>query len=330
MLRRDLVLGFAAAGALAGGAAPVVAALAEALPAGHWLQRIREAAANRNYQGTMTFSAGGTVSSSRVAHYVDGRERFERVEGLDGQARQQYRHNDQVVTLWPATRIAVVEQQHDASDFPALPPAARQTLELYDLRLAGVERACGLSADVLVLKPRDAHRFAQRLWAEHDTGLLLRADMLGAKGEVLETSAFSQVELAPKPQPESVRGPMKRLDGWRVVRPKVVKTRLESEGWTLARPVPGFDLVSCSRRPLDSGGSFESAVDVVQAVFGDGLAQVSVFVEPYDAQRHKPMRSANGATHTAMGRRDDWWLTVMGEVPMATALLFDAALERRH
>jgi sigma-E factor negative regulatory protein RseB len=314
-------------------APPAPGASAPTLSASQWLSRIRDAAINRSYQGTMTFTAGGgAVSSSRVAHYCDGPERFERVEGLDGQVRQQFRHNDQVVTLWPASHVAVVEQQDGVADFPALPAVAQRALAHYTLQWVGAERVSGFNADVLLLAPRDGHRFGQRLWAERESGLLLRADMLGPQGDVLETSAFSEVVLGPKIQPDIVRGPMTRLDGYQVIRPKVVKTRLESEGWVLSRPVPGFQLVSCSRRPLDLNGGAASAsgVQVLQAVFSDGLAQVSIFVEPYDPQRHKPMRSVMGATHTAMSRRGDWWLTVMGEVPMPTLQLFEAVLERKR
>ena len=67
-----------------------------------WLQRIQQAAANSSYEGTMMFSAGGVVSSSRLQHYCDGKQRYERIEVLDGQARLQFRHNDQLTTVWPA------------------------------------------------------------------------------------------------------------------------------------------------------------------------------------------------------------------------------------
>jgi len=69
---------------------------------------------------------------------------------------------------------------------------------------------------------------------------------------------------------------------------------------------------------------------VLMAVFSDGLTHVSVFVEPYDAERHKPVATSLGATHTVMARAGDWWITAMGDVPMATVQLFSVALERRR
>jgi sigma-E factor negative regulatory protein RseB len=308
------------------------AAVVAAADAGHWLTRIQGAAANRSYQGTVVFSTGGVVSSSRVAHLCDGRQRYERIEVLDGRAHAQYRHNDQLLTLWPADKVAVLEQRDPIIDFPGLPAAAGQrALDSYDLQAVGSDRVAGLVADVLLLRPRDGLRFAQRWWAERSTGLLLRSDVLGAKGEVLESSSFVDVSLDTRLSSDAVLGPMKRLDGWRVLRPQAQRTQLDAEGWALARPVPGFQLVSCSWRPLDPAGELPANQPVLQSVFSDGLTHVSVFIEPYDAKRHRqPMRTSQGATHTLMNRHGDWWVTVMGEVPLATAQQFEAALERKH
>jgi sigma-E factor negative regulatory protein RseB len=298
--------------------------------AAQWLMRAQQAAAMRSYQGTLVFTAGGAVSSSKVSHFVDGRHRYERIEALDGQARQQMRHDDVVLTLWPQTRLAVFEPPDAVTDFPALPASAQQrALESYDARMVGRERIAGVETDVVMLKPRDALRFAQRLWAERESGLLVRADVLGARGEVLESSAFSDLVLGGKANPDSVIGPMKRLDGYRVVRPGSRTVQLDAEGWTVARPVPGFQLLSCARRSLESTSGKAEDRPVVQAVFTDGLTHVSVFVEPFDAQRHKPMRTSLGATQSQMSRQGDWWFTVVGDVPMSTIQLFEAALQRR-
>ena len=75
----------------------------------------------------------------------------------------------------------------------------------------------------------------------------------------------------------------------------------------------------------------ESATElpVLQSVFSDGLTHVSVFVERFDAQRHKPMRTVLGATNTLMNRHGDWWITIVGDVPMATIQQFETMLQRR-
>ena len=324
-------IGLLLLGGSAGAQATGPAALSVA-EAGPWLTRIQQAAANSSYHGTLMFSAGGVVSTSRVTHICEGRQRYERIEVLDGRRRVQYRHNEQLLTLWPASKLARVEQRDAVAEFPALPSAAGvHVLENYDISVLPRDRIAGREVDVLWFKPHDKHRFVQRLWADRETGLLLRSDVIGTGGEVLESSAFSDLQIGGKQSTETVLGPMKRLEGYRVQRPQAERVQIEAEGWTLLRQVPGFALVSCTKRALDATTESGAPVPVLQSVFSDGLTHVSVFIEPYDAQRHKqPMGSSLGATHSLMNRHGDWWFTVVGEVPMATVQQFEALFERKH
>ncbi len=295
-----------------------------------WLARIHAAAHQRNYQGTLVFSANGELSSARVAHFGEGKQSYERVEVLDGRMQQIYRHNDRVYTIWPDSRVAVVEERdpRQASLRQVIEPRAE---EFYELREQGLDHVAGREAQVLLLSPRDENRFAQRLWIDRSTGLMLRADVLGSKQQVLESSAFSQVEIDIKPQPQSVLQPMKHVDGYRLVRPAHQGTRLESEGWTLQSPVAGFTLSSCARRTLDPADGAAASSTVMQAVFSDGLTHVSMFVEPLDRERQRrPLLTQVGATHTLMQAHGDAWVTVMGDVPPATLKQFFQALERRN
>jgi sigma-E factor negative regulatory protein RseB len=58
---------------------------------------------------------------------------------------------------------------------------------------------------------------------------------------------------------------------------------------------------------------------------------VSLFAEAFDGRRHAREGSAamGGATHTLMRRLDNWWVTVVGEVPFETLSAFALALERK-
>ena len=298
-----------------------------------WLLRIHEAASHRNFQGTFVVSGGGTVSSARIAHFCEGPSQFERSESLDGQPRHVYRHNDVVTTLWPTSRVAMVEQRNLLAQFPALLQAGVDRIaDFYDVRRQGSERMAGHESNVLLVKPRDAYRYGYRLWADRASGLLLRADVIGERNEVLESSAFSDVTIGVKPQPETVLQPMKRLDGYRVLRPVLIPTRLEAEGWALRQPAPGFRQVSCVKRPMESDGVVEKDAaeqQVLQAIYSDGLTYVSVFIEPFNPQRHtRPMLASVGPTQTLMQQQGDWWVTVLGDVPPATLRVFAKGLER--
>lgn len=308
---------------------PAAGAVAEPADARAWLARIHAAANQRNYQGTMVFSAGGMLSSSRVAHFCVGEQTFERVEALDGRQQHIYRVNDAVHTVWPQQRVAVLEKRTPISSLPSATQAVEpRALEQYELLREGSERVAGREAQVFLLQPRDDLRYAQRLWADKATGLMLRADIIGPQRTVLESAAFSEVEIGVKPQAEAVMQAVKKLDGYRIVRPQQQHTKLEAEGWTLERGVPGFTLTGCVKRPLETAGSDEP---VLQAVFSDGLTHVSMFIEPFEARRKLAELSAQtGATGTLRQRRGEHWVTVMGEVPAMTLKAFADALQRRR
>jgi len=296
-----------------------------------WLSRIHAAASAGNYQGTMVFSVGGTLSSSRVWHYCVGDQTYEKLETLDGRQQRIVRHNDSMLTLWPQARLAVVEKREALAAWSTTPQTVDpQALEQYELRLNGTARVAGREATVFMLEPRDGLRYAQRLWADQATGLMLRADVIGPGAErpVLESTAFSEIEIGVEPQPEAVLQAIRKLDDYRVVRPLKQRTTLDAEGWTLAQPVAGFRLAGCLKRGLPTAGTAEP---VLQAVFTDGLTHVSVFLEPYQPQRHgSELMSRQGATATVTRRRGEHWVTAVGDVPPATLEMFAVALERRR
>jgi sigma-E factor negative regulatory protein RseB len=299
-----------------------------------WLLRIHDAASRRNFQGTFVVSGGGNVASARIAHFCEGPNQYERIESLDGRQRKVFRYNDVVQTVWPGSHIAMIEQRGMLSSFPALLQAGDDGIaDWYEVRAEGSERVAGHEANVLAIRARDAHRYGYRLWADRASGLLLRAEVVGERGDVLETSAFSDVVIGIRPQPESVLHAMRKLDGFRVVRPILTPTRLEAEGWTMRQIAPGFRQVGCVSRQIeapDEASSRPAAPAVIQSIYSDGLTYVSVFIEPFRPERHgKPTFAALGATSTLAQRQGDWWVTVVGDTPPATLKIFAAALERR-
>lgn len=317
---------------LAWAAEPAASAHPEAVPdARAWLMRLHEAATRRNYQGTLVVMSGGSVSSSRVVHYVEGPHQYERVDALDGEARSMLRRDEVVHTVWPKARVVVVESRDRHGAFPALLPGAGRVLEWYELKALGVERIAGHEVEVMLLRARDGLRFSQRLWAERHSGLLVRADILGAGGQMLESAAFSELVIGVKPQPEQVMQALRKLEGFKVLRQVQQPTQLQAEGWGLRSLPSGFKEVSCTRRSLDPAEGGLQPPGVVQAIFSDGLTHVSLFIEPFSPQRHQgEIQRVIGATHTLMTRLDEHWVTAVGDVPADTLRRFVAALERRR
>ena len=296
----------------------------------NWFLRMQNAASTANFHGTLVASIGGTMTSSRVVHYSVGDQTYETLEAMDGHQQRMLRHNDAVHTLWPQTMVAVVERRETLAAWATTPQALDPlALEVYEMRREGLARVAGRDAVVFALEPRDPLRYPQRLWADRDSGLLLRADVLsaGPPRAVLESTAFSALEIGVKPQPELVQQALQRLDGYRVLRPQQRRTSLDAEGWLLARPVPGFKLAGCVQRGMERAGGNEP---VLQAVFTDGMTHVSLFIESFKPTLHRTeSQSQSGATASLTQRSNEHWLTAVGDVPAATLKRFVGALERR-
>ncbi len=299
-----------------------------------WLMRLHTASLkNRAYIGTFVVSSGSNMSSARIWHICEGDQQMERVENLTGAPRSTFRHNSQVVTFLPEAKLARSEKRESLGLFPELLKSNAGSIpEFYQARSLGNERVAGLEADVVQLQPRDALRFGYRVWTEKKTGLVVKLQTLDTAGRVLEQAAFSELQLDAPVRMDKLSHMMASTEGYRVESSELLKTTAQAEGWWLRTPVAGFTPMSCYLRPAPTG----AAASTMQWIFSDGLATVSLFVEPFDRMRHLQEGAVSvGATQTLVRKLDDaagnreWWLTAVGEVPLGTLASFASALERK-
>lgn len=304
-----------------------VATAAESKSINEWLMRMHEASKKRAYVGTFVVSSGGVMSSAKIWHVCDGNQQMERVDTLTGAPRSTFRHNDQVVTFMPEHKVVRSEKRESLGMFPDLLKSTDSRIaDFYIARRDGQERVAGVEADIISLVPRDKMRFGYRVWTEREKGLVVKLQTLDTDGKVLEEAAFSELQLDAPVKMDKLMQMMNKVDGYRVEKPVMIKTSASAEGWTLKTAVPGFKPMSCYKRPA----SADVADEPMQWIFSDGLASVSIFVEPFDRARHgKPASLSLGATQTMTRQLDAYWLTVMGEVPMATLQRFANGLERK-
>jgi sigma-E factor negative regulatory protein RseB len=300
-----------------------------------WLMRMHEASRRRAYIGTFVVSAGGSMSSSKIWHVCDGEQQMERVESLTGAPRSTFRHNDQVITFLPDSKVAVAEKRESLGLFPNLLKAGDSSIpQFYSAKQTGHERVAGFDADVVVLKPKDSLRFGYRIWSEKKSGLVVKLQTLDVEGRVLEQAAFSDLQLDAPVSMSRLSQMMAQTEGYKVEKPEMVKTTASAEGWVLKNPVTGFSPMSCYKRSALAGGERANPDGTLQWIFSDGLASVSLFVDVFDRRRHtQEGLLAMGATQMLTRRLNDksgdWWLTVVGEVPPSTLQAFAQGLERK-
>ncbi|AEC20227.1 sigma-E factor regulatory protein [Pusillimonas sp. T7-7] len=278
------------------------------------LEKIQKAARTLDYSGVYTYQQGTVMLSSRIVHLVDGTGERERLELLDGAPREFLRHNEVTQCLIPEKKQVLVERRR-GDRFPALILGSGQNVpEHYQINVLPVpHRIASRECTMIELLPKDVHRYGYRLCADNETNLLLKAQTISAEHGLIDQISFNSLQLGDKVSPEQLVSDW-NTKGWQVVETTMDPVDLAANGWRIPFP-PGFQPVTQVTRPMKRGRK------VSQLVVTDGLAAISVFIEPYDSDRPEPpadgMASA-GAMNIFQARIGDHRLTALGEVPAGT------------
>jgi sigma-E factor negative regulatory protein RseB len=299
-----------------------------------WLDLMNHAFMEETYDGIFSYYSGNDLSTLRVIHTATNGVQRERLIHLNGAPREVVRTGDQVACiLQPGDEILALESSIPSGPFArAFAKAFEGASDHYRMSLHGTDRVANREAVRVAVMPRDAERYGFRLWIDRDSGLLLRSELIDARGTKLEIFQFAtlnvggtisekdltpdthegtlttQMELGPTPAPAQQRQAVEWQAGW----------------------VPdGFTIESSDIRRTPSTSQ---AVNTM--MYSDGLAAFSIFVEAVPEAGAANLISRSGATVavtlTVNGGSDqgNHLVTVVGEIPTATAQKI--ALSIRH
>lgn len=289
-----------------------------------WLKKIQAGAQKLNYSGTFVYQQADQMRTSRITHLVDGKNETEKLEILDGKPREYIRRNEEISYYLPETKTIVTEKRIAPDVFPAI--FASNPVEMaehYNVKKAETGRVAGFECQAVLLEPKDHFRYGYKLWAEKTSGLLLRAQTLNDKNEVVEQIAFTQLSIGDIDK-SRVKSSFTNTGGWRVE--SATMSQVVIPDWRIKWVPPGFKKIREMRRLVQDAASNNSASagarvvphELSQIVFSDGLAAISVFIEPGTQSRTEGTRQ-QGAMNIVGKRHGDYWLTIVGEVP-ATAV----------
>jgi len=307
-----------------------------------WLQIMAFAAHQTDYSGTFVYQYGDHVETSRITHIADRDGEHSRLESLDGPQREIIRHNDQVWCDLGKGKVKV-ELRQGGREFPDLLPEQLTLLnENYLIKPAEEVRLAGFHAHAMVFQPKDNLRYTHKMWADSVSGLLLKSEVLDERGAVIEQYSFTQLNIggdidrkwiaakqaaaglqnrdardarhAPKPH----HGQDLSHDGDPRLVPNLAKLGASPvvSGWRVDALPPGFKKIAEVRRQLRGRDA-----PVIQMVFSDGLAGISVFIEKSDNDEDDhPGLSSQGVIQIYSKLVDGQLVTVVGEVPPRTVM----------
>jgi len=287
-----------------------------------WLRKMHDATQKLSYSGTFVYQNGGRSEASRITRFVSASGDVEKLEVMDGVPREIVRTKDTVRCYLPGIRLVKVDRRTER-DFPALLPERITALARhYDISLGETRRIAGYDCQAVVLAPRDNLRYGYRLYADVNSGMLLRAVTVDAAGEQVEQFTFTQLTLGGVTR-EMVK-PRHATGSWKIEDAGAAPAQLA--GWRLSSELPGFQKIIALRRRL---GESRSAG---QLVYSDGLAAVSVFIESLEG-RTDPVRTglaSMGAIHIYTREVANHVVTVVGEAPAVSVQRIANAVEYRR
>jgi len=292
-----------------------------------WLQKMAAASRQLNYSGTFVYRHASQSETSRIVHFVNaaGGE-FEKLETLDGPAREVIRTNDQVVCYLPESKTVLIEKRGKRR-FPALlPDRLTGVTENYTVRVGGKDRVADHDCQVILLEPKDKLRYGRHFCAETVSGLPLRARTFNEKKEPLESFAFTELKIGGTFNRDRVKSryAAKSRD-WKVDHSGYPTGEVAADtGWTLTQQPTGFKKLTEFKRSIAG-----RTVMVSHIVYSDGLAAVSVFIEPLPKARIARSLSHQGAVNIYTRPVADHMVTVLGEAPATTVMQIANSLEYR-
>ncbi|WP_303904977.1 MucB/RseB C-terminal domain-containing protein [Thiohalomonas denitrificans] len=277
-----------------------------------WLERMSRSAQELDYEGVFVYRSGNQpLQTLRIIH--SGEKGKERLIALSGPPREVMREGDRVACLLPGQAALFIDSAGERGTLPLkLPSHFRALRRFYEIAFDGEERVADLNTRKVKIRPKDQFRYGHNYWIAGDSGLLLRAELLAENERVIEEVVFTSVEVHEQIPPRMLES---ETVGARSDWQELDKTgeQVENSSWKVEDAPPGFEKTVHRRRSAD-----EDASSVEHLVFSDGLASVSVFIQPTDENR-SPAEMRRGPLNARMEMVDHHRVTVVGEVPAATA-----------
>jgi sigma-E factor negative regulatory protein RseB len=165
-------------------------------------------------------------------------------------------------------------------------------------------------------------RYGYKFWVDKEFGLLLKAVTLAEHGDALEQIGFSQLTLMDgqnmdwfKPKFDPSKSYVMDQDG-------PSKANSADMDWDLTQLPAGYRKVDQVKQLVQGKG-----LPVTQMIFSDGLASISIFIEPLaKGVRPKVGHTIVGATNFYALVHEGHQVMVIGEVPEAAVTQFGNAV----
>ena len=282
-----------------------------------------------NYDGIFIYKRGPRMDTMRIIHKSGENGESERLISLTGIPREVIRNEDSITCIFPDNHAVMVNKSRPQNLLTTelLPEPIEKIAGFYTFSVAGKDRIAGRDTHVVNIVPRDKYRYGYQLWIDTDTYLLLKSELKDSYGKTMEQILFTQIDVMAE-IPDHLLEPAINGKGYTWYNRTSEKTPRQDNylDWKVTWMPEGFRM-SDQEKQLDVTGK----MPVVQMVYTDGLAVVSVFVEQLQ-KNPDVMRGASrmGAVNVYALLNNGHQVTAVGEVPQKTVQLMATSVKRQN
>lgn len=278
------------------------------------LEKTAKAARLLNYEGQFVYQNGNQTRTVQITHMNSGGHEMARNIVLQqDKPREVFSEGSDIVIFQPTNNKVLIEKRRGQNLFPAMLPTDMSAIKSsYKATIGPTDVVAERTAQIIDLTSKDIYRYSYRIWMDQESGLLLKMTVNNPKGELLEQLYFDQINMM---NTQDFKGltPSIDLSKHYEIKDATASSQL-SDDWVLTDMPSGYREIDHIQRAV-MGRQHQ----VEQLIFSDGIASVSLFIEPLTkGTRPKVGHVLMGSTNICANIAAGYQIIVVGEVPLVT------------
>ncbi len=291
------------------------------LSAVSWLARLSRQTASLSYEISFVLNIPGKDAQPFLWRHakINDSTQIEQLSLLNGPGFENIRVNNVVSVFQPG--YPAYSMYGSAIDGPIPYALLHEPVKLqksYQFLLVGRNRISGRSAQQIRITSIDKTRYGYNLWLDEETGMLLKLNMHGLDGKLLQQIQVTQLRIDERVA--EVFSQIQQENLPRVI--NIVNPPQRKHEWKLTFLPVGMQAVKQDIHQLAVTGQVAE-----YSLFSDGLVNVSVYIQAATGVFQEDVNLNNGA-NTVHSRTDGKvQVTVVGDIPLVTAQLMAKSIE---
>lgn len=293
----------------------IAPAIADDNPAKTLLLKMADAVHNRNFDASFVVVKGNAMEPYRWLHAKKDNTELEHLSLLNGAGLEMVRVNSQVTYFEPQSEPYSINTDSIAGPIPEVLFKNIERLSAhYDFVLGGKGRIAGRAAQLVRIESKDEFKFNYWLWLDTESSLLLKSAYVDHQGEMLEQLQLTHISVTEQPAPMLLEILNRDFPTPLPLNAEKDETTNTVNNWQIGWLPKGFNLLKSDRHKLDLNNELTDYY-----LYSDGLVEVSVFVQRPLPGRRPSGALSSGATTVYVHNAGGFDVSVVGNVPSATA-----------